>query len=406
MPGTTYRFGPFRLEPEERRLCRDGQAVPMQGKVFDLLLLLVRRAGRLVTKQELLDTIWPDVVVDENNIAYTVSILRKALTDAPGVSVENVRGRGYRLVADVQEEAVGAPAATGTAHEPCDAEGRPLRQEIRYCTAPDGVRLAWARVGSGPPIVKVANWLNHLELDWESPVWPHWLEMLARDHSLIRYDARGNGLSDWEVADISAEAFLSDLEGVVEAAEANRFVLLGMSQGAGLAVRYATRHPERVAALVLIGGWARGWRAKDHPALTERIEAIITLMQQGWGRQNPAFRQIFTSAFFPDAAKEQMDWFNELQRQTASPDNAARITRACGDIDASAELGRVRAPTLVVHSRGDALVPMKNGVELAAGIEGARFVPLESRNHVLLADEPAWPRFVAEFRAFVAEHGC
>ncbi len=278
-----------------------------------------------------------------------------------------------------------------------------MEQQIRFCTAPDGTQIAYATVGQGPPLVKTANWLNHLEYDWQSPVWRHVLHGLARNHQLIRYDERGNGLSDWEVEDISFEAFVSDLETVVDAAGIDRFALFGISQGCAISIAYAVRHPERVTRLVLYGGYAKGWNKRGSQAEIETREALQTLIRQGWGQENPAFRQIFTSRFIPGGTMEQMQWFNDLQRITTSPENAVRIDQATGDLDVSELLSQITAPTLVLHCRDDAICPFDLGRRMAAGIPDARFVALEGRNHLILEDEPAWPRFLQEVESFLAE---
>jgi pimeloyl-ACP methyl ester carboxylesterase/tRNA A-37 threonylcarbamoyl transferase component Bud32 len=276
-----------------------------------------------------------------------------------------------------------------------------LEQEIRFCTAADGVRIAWSTVGEGPPIVKAANWLNHLEFDWQSPIWRHWFAELSRDHRLIRYDERGNGLSDWDVDELSFDAFVADLEAVVEAAGVERFVLLGISQGCAVSVAYTVRHPDRVSHLILYGGYARGWKGRGSPEDLERYQAMQTLTLQGWGQDNPAYRQLFTSLFVPGATREEMDWFNDLQRVSTYPENAVRLMQTLGAIDVTALLPKVTTPTLVLHARGDLRVPHKAGRGLAAGIPGARLVTLDSKNHLLLGHEPAFARFVEEVRAFL-----
>ena len=275
------------------------------------------------------------------------------------------------------------------------------QQEIRFCTASDGVRIAYATAGTGPPLVKAANWLNHLEHDWVSPAWRHLLRDLTKDFQLVRYDERANGLSDWDAQDVSFESFVNDLETVVDAAGLERFPLLGVSQGCSVCVAYAVRHPERVTHLVLYGGYARGVCKRGDPLAEEGAEALITLMRQGWGRENPAFRQLWTTRFMPEATQEQARWFNDLQRITASPENAIRIRRVLNQIDVTPLLPRVRVPTLVLHARGDDAVPFEEGRRLAAGIPGARFVALDSRNHMILENEPAWPRFMEEVRDFL-----
>ena len=281
-------------------------------------------------------------------------------------------------------------------------ESTALRQDIRFCTSAGGVRIAYATVGSGPPLVKTCNWLNHLEFDWESPIWRHVFRAFGQDHTFIRYDSRGNGLSDWDVSDLSLEARVADLKAVVDAAGVQRFPLFALSQGCAVAVEFAVRYPERVSKLILYGGYARGWRGGG-AAMAAQAQALMTLTRTGWGRGNPAYRQLFTSLFIPGAAQEQMDWFNELQRITTSPENAARILDAHGDVDVRDRLALVTQPTLVLHVRNEACVHYANGRQLAAGIPGAKFVTLEGQNHLLLEQEPAWPRFLAEVRAFLAE---
>jgi len=284
---------------------------------------------------------------------------------------------------------VASPPATETA-----------RQEIRFCKAPDGTRIAYASTGEGTPLVKAANWMSHLEFDWKSPFWRHLARELGRDFQLLRYDQRGSGLSDRDVNDYSLAACLSDLESVVDAAGPPRFALLGVSQGCRTAVAYAAAHPDRVSHLVLYGGSARGWKRRDASA-RELRGGLQGLIQHGWAADNPAFRQVFTTLFMPDATPEQAAWFNELQRASASPEAAHRITEASAEADVTELLGGLRVKTLVMHATGDAMVPFDEGRNLAAGIPDARFVALESRNHLLLDDEPAFARFLSEIRDFL-----
>lgn len=295
-----------------------------------------------------------------------------------------------------------SPASATSATSAAPVSAAPTHQDIRYCTTRSGVRIAYAVCGDGTPIVKTANWMSHLEYEWESPIWRHWLGALSANNRLIRYDERGNGLSDWRVDDISFEAMVADLEDVVDAAGVERFALLGISQGCAVAAAYAVRHPERVSKLVLYGGFVKGWRAGGAPDQIARWSAMKTLILQGWGRNNPAFRQVFTSLFVPGASPEQMDWFNALQQKTVSPETAARLHDAFGDFDVLALLPKVKAPTLVLHARDDAVIPYKSGRAFATGIPDARFVTLESGNHILLAHEPAFAKFMEEFRRFVA----
>jgi DNA-binding SARP family transcriptional activator/alpha-beta hydrolase superfamily lysophospholipase len=294
-------------------------------------------------------------------------------------------------------------AAPAPAPRPRIQLDEPLRQDIRFCTARDGVRIAYATVGSGPPLVKTANWLNHLEFDWESPIWRHMFRAFAKEHTFIRYDSRGNGLSDWDAEDISLDALVTDLEAVVDAAGVERFPLLAISQGCAVAVEFAVRHPERVTKLILYGGYAQGWRLRADARDLEEREAAITLVRTGWGKDTPAYRQMFTSLFIPESTPEQMECLNQLQRISTSPENAARLLSSFGDIDVLDRLPLVRAPTLVMHVRGDARITYGNGRQLAAGIPGARFVTLEGKNHLILEQEAAWPRFLAEVRSFLAD---
>lgn len=278
-----------------------------------------------------------------------------------------------------------------------------LRQEIRFCTSFDGTRIAYATVGAGTPIVKAANWLTHLEFDWQSPVWGPLFTELSRDHLLLRYDDRGNGLSDWDVADISFDAFCKDLERVVDAAKLDRFAMLGISKGASISAAYAARHPERVSHLILVGGFATGRLVEASDQRRENEMAMRTLMRATWGADNPAFRQLFTSTFIPHATPEHVQWFNDLQRMTTSPDNALRLRMATGEIDVRPLLSQIQAPTLVMHSRGDAAVEYDRGRALAAAIPDARFVTLDSDNHLLIEGERAWPQFLDELRRFLAD---
>ena len=278
----------------------------------------------------------------------------------------------------------------------------PPRQSIRFLTSDDGTRIACAESGDGPPLVKVANWLSHLEFEWDSPVWRHWLTELSRRYRLLRYDQRGCGLSDWNAKDISFHAWLRDLERVVDATGLERFPLLCISQGASIGIAYAVSHPERVSHLVIHGGYARGRAVRaSTPEESEVAAMMLRMVELGWGKANPAFRQVFTARFLPEASLEQQRWFNELQRISASPEGALRLLTVAGAIDVVDLLPEVRCPTLIVHSADDAAVPFDEGRLLASRIPGARFVPLESPNHLLLETEPGWRRFLEELEAFL-----
>lgn len=399
-----YRFGPYRLDEGEHRLTRGGEPVSLTPKVFDTLVTLVERAGRLVEKEEILQMVWPEAIVEEGNVAHNVSVLRKALgggrTDQD--YIETVPTRGYRFIADVSVETT-AEDGPGVAR-PAALETLP-EQSIGFTTAADGVRIAYATSGEGPPLVKAANWLNHLEFDWRSPVWHHVMRFLSTERTLVRYDERGNGLSDWDVEDLSFEAFVSDLEAVIDHLGLERFPLLGISQGCAVSIAYAVRYPDRVTRLVLHGGYAKGWRLRGGSEMSGWREGLVEMIREGWGKDVPAFRQIFASIYIPDATPEQTRWWTDLQRVTASPENAARLLETLGTIDVVDLLSEVPVPTLVTHSRGDAGVPFFAGRELADRIPGARFLPLESDNHLILAHEPAWPIWRSAVRGFLTADG-
>jgi pimeloyl-ACP methyl ester carboxylesterase/DNA-binding winged helix-turn-helix (wHTH) protein len=393
-PGT-YRFGPFRLDVRERQLSRTGKVIPLRGKVFDTLAVLVVNSGRLLTKQELLDAVWPETAVEENNLNHNVSVLRKALGEkATGQKyIQTVPKIGYRFAAPV--EVAGSQAGSAA---PPEAKAR---QEIRYCTTRDGVRLAYASIGSGPPLVKASNWLTHLDLEWNSPIWRHWWSALSVHHRVVRYDERGNGMSQRDVPDVSFDTWIHDLETVVDAAGLDRFSLLGISRGGPIALAYAVKHPERVSHLVLYGAFAAGLNHVGTPHEKEERRALTSLARLGWGLKNPAFCKMFTCLFIPEATPEHEQWFDELQRVSTSPENAARLWERDSGIDVRPQLRQVRVPTLVMHCDHDHVVPPERGQFLAAEIPGARYVSLPSANHLILEAEPAWPLFLEELGQFL-----
>jgi class 3 adenylate cyclase/pimeloyl-ACP methyl ester carboxylesterase len=357
-----------------------------------------------------------DVVIDGDDIygdGVNIAARLQSIAEVGGVSVSR---QVYDLVegkASVSFRALGSQTLKNIAKPvevfAIELDGAEkhvaanIKQKIRYCRARDGVRIAYAIAGEGPPLVKTANWLNHLEYDWESPIFRHLFLGLASNHTLIRYDARGNGLSDWDVDELSLGAWIGDLETVVDAAGVERFPLLGMSQGCAIAIAYAVRHPDRVSHLVLYGGFAVGVMKRELSELgRERIKAMETLIRTGWGEENAAFRQVFTSRMLPGATKEQADSFNELQRRTTSPECAARYFRTAGNIDVTALLPQVRVPTLVLHARDDLMIPLEVGREMAAGIPGARFVAFPGKNHIPIEGDPAAQRLLEEIKLFVS----
>jgi pimeloyl-ACP methyl ester carboxylesterase/DNA-binding CsgD family transcriptional regulator len=277
-----------------------------------------------------------------------------------------------------------------------------VAQQIRFCTSRDGTRIAYATCGVGPPLVWAAHWVHHLNFDLDNPVWRPWISLLTQRHTLIRYDLRGCGLSDRDGTEFSFEKLFEDLEAVVDATGFERFAYFGMAFGGAMGIALAARHPGRVSHLVLYGTQARSRFARNITAAQmEKELAELTVIERGWQNENPAYGQFFTSLHIPDATTEQTQAYNELLRQTTSPANAIRLLRILWEQDVHEAVPRVRCPTLVLHPRGNSIVPFEEGRKLAALIPGARFVPLDTRNFILLDQEPEWARFAAELEDFL-----
>jgi pimeloyl-ACP methyl ester carboxylesterase/DNA-binding CsgD family transcriptional regulator len=277
-----------------------------------------------------------------------------------------------------------------------------MKQEIRFCSSSDGVRIAYATTGSGPPLVRVANWLTHLNLDWQSPVWSHWFQELSIGNTLLRYDPRGTGLSDRQVDSFSLESWVHDLEAVLDDQGSQRFNLLGFCQGGPIAIAYAALHPERVNRLIIYDSYANGAFTDGIDPLKKReAQALAEMIEVGWGQQAAAFRQIFTNLLIPGASIQQQRWYVEFERRTVSPENALRLWNAFHRLDVRDLASKVQTPTIVFHVHQDAMVPYEAGLRLAALIPDARFVPLEGHNHILLEDDTAWPLFLEEVRSFL-----
>jgi DNA-binding winged helix-turn-helix (wHTH) protein/pimeloyl-ACP methyl ester carboxylesterase len=398
----TFIFGNCEIDCDRRELHRMGMVTHVEPQVFDVLVHLVRHRERVITKDELIREVWDGRAVSDDTLTSRVSAARRAIGDTGTEQrfIRTVTRRGFRFVGEVREEN-GSPTFDDAARPRPDLP--PVRQTVRFCETSDNIHLAVATAGRGAPLVKTANWLNHPEFDWESPVWSPLFSRLAAQCELIRYDERGTGLSQRDVPDFSFEGFLHDLETVVDQCALQRFALLGISQGVPVSIAYAIRHPERVSRLILCGGFAKGWRKRGNATDVARAEASITLIREGWGQDNPAARQMFTSLIVPDATHEEMRWFNELELISASAETAIRLLHVIGDIDVTNLLPRLKPPALVLHSRGDARVPFEHGLSLARAIPGARFVALESKNHLILSHEPAWPRFIDEVCGFLRE---
>ena len=391
-----FVFGDCELDLDRYELRRAGLLRPVEPQVFDLLAVLIRERHRVVPKEELLDTVWGNRFVSESALTSRVKAARQAIGDDGRTQrlIRTAHGRGYQFAASVDEAAQPDPVASVSPALPV--------QEIRFCTASDGTRLAYATSGAGPPLVKAANWLSHLDYDWESLVWRHWLAELSRRFRLIRYDERGCGLSDWDIARFSFDDWVEDLETVVDAAGLDRFPLLGISQGGPVAIAYAVRHPERVTHLVLLGSFAQGRRKRARtPGELELAEAHIEIVRLGWGRPDPTYRQIFIARFLPDATQEQWRSFDELQRRSTSADNAWRFVDEFANIDVTNLAPRLTVPTLIMCSRREPDNRFEQSRLLAALIQNSRLVPLDSSNHLLPERDPAWKHFLTEIDRFL-----
>lgn len=391
-----YTFENYSIDLERVELRKNNESVEIEPQVFDLLAFLIANRSRVVTQDEIFDAVWNGRIVSQSTLTSRINAARVAVNDNGKQQrlIKTVARRGYRFIGSVEEVIAGDSSQQS-------AVVSDKRQEIQFCTTSDQVTIAYSKVGSGLPLVKAGNWMNHLEYDWESPVWSHLLKWMADRWQLIRYDTRGNGLSDWDVEDISFETMLCDLETVVDAAGLDRFALFGASQGCAVSIAYAIKHPDRVSKLLLYGGFARGRRTRGTEEDIKQADAMLTLMRTGWGQENPAFRQVFTSLFVPGGTPEQVQWFNDLQRKTTSPENAARIRYVSDIINIEALLPQVKVPTLVLHCRNDAIQPIEEGRLIAASIPDCRFVGLEGENHLILESDPGWERFTEEVEAFL-----
>ena len=391
-----FVFGDCELDLDRFELRRAGQLRPVEPQVFDLLAVLIRERHRVVPKEELLDTVWGSRFVSESALTSRVKAARQAIGDDGRNQrlIRTAHGRGYQFAASVDEAAQPDPAASVSPAPPV--------QEIRFCTAGDGTRLAYAISGAGPPLVKAANWLSHLDYDWESPVWRHWLAELSRRFLLVRYDERGCGLSDWDIAPFSFDDWVEDVETVADAAGLDRFPLLGISQGGPVAIAYAVRHPERVTHLVLLGSFAQGRRKRARTsAELELAEAHVEIVRLGWGRPDPTYRQIFIARFLPEATQEQWRSFDELQRRSTSPDNAWRFVDTFANIDVTDLAPKLTVPTLIMCARREPDNRFEQSRLLAALIPNSRLVPLDSSNHLLPERDPAWKHFLTEIDRFL-----
>ncbi|WP_170384132.1 alpha/beta fold hydrolase [Ruegeria atlantica] len=392
-----YSFGEFTLDTAGLELRVRGTPVSIEPKVLEILIYLVENRDRVVTRDELVAQVWNGRIVSDAAISSGISSARRALGDNGNEQrfIRTLHGRGFRFAYNEVCETTGE---TITRNE---QSGTWTSQKIQFCHSSDGTRIAYATAGSGPPLIKAANWLSHLEFDWDSPIWRHLFQLLSRGSTFVRYDARGNGLSDWNVSDHSLERQLEDFEAVVDAAKFDKFSLIGLSQGSIRSVAYAARYPDRVDKLILIGGYTQGWKLRDDPGGLAYRHAALEMIKHWWDRENIAIRQMFTNMYIPDASPDLQQLFSEMQRRIISKENAEIMMKAMADEDIRPLLPKVTAPTLVIHARNDAAAPYSQGLELAAGIRGAEFVTLETANHHLLASDPVWKRCETLIRDFL-----
>ncbi len=392
-----YAFGPFHLDVVERRLFRGNEEIRLRDKLFETLRVLVENSNRLVRKDELLRTIWPDAIVEENNVDHCVSSLRKVLR--PDNFIETVPRHGYRFNAQVRTSTPSATVAIADARNFDDAD---ILEELetRFFTTSDGTRIAYTIGGQGPILIRCTDWLNHLGFEWKNPFLRAWLQEVMKHNTLVRYDARGCGLSDWLVDDFSFERSVDDFEELADHVGADDFAICGGCRGAVIAANYVVRHPDRVSKLIFQGAFSNGWPPPSEDS-TEQFEAMLTLMRLGWGRDNPAFRQLWTSLFMPDATPDQMLWMNELQRISTSPENAVRLTRELPRMRMIDLLPKISTPTLVIHSSHDGAVPVSEGRLIASRLPNATFVELESRAHLVAPGDPAFHVFAKAVGTFL-----
>jgi pimeloyl-ACP methyl ester carboxylesterase/DNA-binding winged helix-turn-helix (wHTH) protein len=387
---TTIALADFTFDSARLEL-RDSSGAPaaLRAQALAVLACLAHQRGHVVTRDDLMRAVWRDVFVTDGSLAQCINEIRQALGDSAHRIVQTVPKRGYRLAAD------SAPSTAAPAAE------RGFEQEIGFATSEDGARIAYAVSGAGPALLRAPHWMTHLEWDWRSLVYRPWIAGLSQRFTFVRYDSRNWGLSDRGVAQPTLPVAASDLAAVADAAGLRRFALFGVSGGGATAIRYAALHPERVSHLVLVGGFARGGLHRGEGSITlQHLEAYSRLIEEGWAQDNAAFRQIMTSQMYPGASADEMRSFNDMQRVSCTPHEAASIRRVIADYDATVHLRDVRCPTLVLHNPNDAMVPFEEGRLVASSIAGARLVPFESQNHVPLCGESAFPlvnRLIDEF---------
>jgi pimeloyl-ACP methyl ester carboxylesterase/DNA-binding winged helix-turn-helix (wHTH) protein len=405
-----YFFENYSLDIDRRELRRGTEVVAVEPQVFDVLAYLISHRERVISNDDLIASVWSGRIVSESTLSSRIAAVRQAIGDSGERQclIRTILRKGYRFIGEVREN---SEAGGGLDATPKNAAGLTAgisaahpKQAVTFCRTLDGINIAVASIGCGPVLVRAAHWATHIEYDLQNLVIGPLLLRLADRFHLVRYDGRGVGLSDRNVPAISPETMLYDLEAVVDALALDRFILLGISGGAATSIAYAVRHPHRVSKLVLFGGYAQGRNKRDSPQDAEEAQAFLTMARSGWGDDRSAFARAFFSFWLPTGSPEQLKSFIELQRIGAFDGRTSvNLRRAVDDIDIVDLLPKVGVPTIVFHAIHDRLVPFDLGRRLAASIPNARFVPLDSENHALLSDEPAWAKLVGELEAFLAE---
>ena len=381
------------LDIASHSFSREGSEVPVEPQVFDLLHVLAQRAGQLVTKDDLVDTVWQGRIVSDVTIGSRISAARKAVGDngTDQAIIRTIPRRGFSLVAQVSSNVAETQVSDAT-----------TKQTIRFATSKDGTQVAYAKSGKGPPLLRAGHFLTHLKKDWEGSVYQPMIATLSDAHTLIRYDQRGTGLSQADVDDLSLEAYANDMLAVADSAGLDRFPIFATSQGVPVSIHFAATYPERVSRLVLFGGFAQGRLVREDDLSRDDAEVLMTLISKGWGKPDSPFMSAFVSLFCPDASREERASIAESQLASATPEMAARIRRTIDQFDVTNRLGNVQAPTLILHSSGDAIHPLSQGRLLAGGIRGSEFQMVESNNHIILKSSPAWDEIVKATLEFIA----
>lgn len=402
-PHLLYSFGDFLLDVGRRELSRNGKLIAVEPLVFDLLLFLIQRRDNVASKDDLIAGVWNGRIVSESTLTSRINAARQAIGDDGQQQrlIKTLPRRGFRFVGETRELKTSERRAV-EANEPAP---RVASQAVSFAKTKDGFNLAVASVGSGPPLIRASHWATSADYDWENPSTGPLLQHLANRFRVIRYDGRGMGLSDRAISDISFATMFDDLEAVIESARLERFVLLGISGGAATSIAYAAKYPDRVAKLVIFGGYARGRNKRGSPQDAEEAKAFLTMLRSGWGNEHSVFMRAFSSFFLPGAPPELIKSFIEFQRVSTTGENAVKIRMAVDDIDIFGLLAKVSVPTIVFHCIHDNLVPFGQGQQVAAGIPNSKFVRLASANHALLSDEPAWASFTKELDAFLEVSG-